>query len=223
VARGLVTSIPDVARIHDFMPGAGRTAAGRDAAARVMKEMPRSAPGRQRRKTAGKGAQVSTAQHPVQDLDGLVTDFAERVRHVAHAVVVSADGFALAFSASLPRGHADQLAAVTSGLAGLADGAARTFGAGEVIQTAVEMEAGLLVTMSAGSGSTLAVLATAECDLGLISCEMSLLAERAGPEPAPATRQEYNPGSPLPAVPLQARGPEASDSASDYCLRARQA
>ena len=93
---------------------------------------------------------MSTAQHPVQDLDWLVTDFAERVRHVAHAVVVSADGFALAFSATLPRGHADQLAAVTSGLAGLADGAARTFGAGEVIQTAVEMEAGLMVTMPVG-------------------------------------------------------------------------
>ena len=91
---------------------------------------------------------MSTAQHRVQDLDWLVTDFAERVRHVAHAVVVSADGFALAFSATLPRGHADQLAAVTSGLTGLADGAARTFDTGEVIQTAVEMEAGLLVTMS---------------------------------------------------------------------------
>jgi uncharacterized protein len=164
---------------------------------------------RQRRKNAGKGAQVSTAQHPVQDLDWLVTDFAERVRHVAHAVVVSADGFALAFSASLPRGHAGRLAAVTSGLAGLADGAARTFGAGEVIQTAVEMEAGLLVIMPVGNGSTLAVLAAAECDLGLVSCEMSLLAERAGREPAPATVREHDPGSPLAAVPLQAGGSES--------------
>lgn len=152
---------------------------------------------------------MSTAQYRVQDLDWLVTDFAERVRHVAHAVVVSADGFALAFSTGLPRGHADQLAAVTSGLAGLADGAARTFGAGEVIQTAVEMEAGLLVTMPAGNGSILAVLTAAECDLGLISCEMSLLAERAGPEWTPATRQEYDPGSLLPAVPLQAGVPES--------------
>ena len=75
---------------------------------------------------------------------------------------------------------------MTSGLAGLAAGAARTFDAGEVIQTAVEMEAGLLVTMSAGSSSTLAVLAATECDLGLISREMSLLAERAGRELTPA-------------------------------------
>jgi uncharacterized protein len=166
---------------------------------------------------------VSTTQHPVQDLDWLVTDFAERVRHVAHAVVVSADGFALAFSATLPRGHADQLAAVTSGLTGLADGAARTFGAGEVIQTAVEMEAGLMVTMPAGNGSTLAVLAAAECDLGRVSCEMSVLAERAGRELTLATRQGYDPGSPLSAVPLQAGVRKASDSASDYCPRARQA
>ena len=166
---------------------------------------------------------MSTAQHPVQDLDWLVTDFAERVRHVAHAVVVSADGFAIACSAGLPRGCAGQLAAVTSGLAGLANGAARTFGAGEVIQMAVEMEAGLLVTMPVSSGSTLAVLATAECDLGLISCEMSLLAERAGRELPPATRQEHDPGSPLPAVPLQARVRKASDSAGDYCHRGQQA
>lgn len=162
---------------------------------------------------------MSTAQHPVQDLDWLVTDFAERVRHVAHAVVVSADGFALAFSATLPPGHADQLAAVTSGLAGLADGAARTLGAGEVIQTAVEMEAGLLVTMPVSNSSTLAVLAAAEGDLGLISCEMSLLAERAGRGLTPATRQEYDPGSPLPAVPLQAGVRKASNSAGDYCPR----
>jgi uncharacterized protein len=154
---------------------------------------------------------VGTAQYPVQDPDWLVTDFAERVRHVAHAVVVSADGFVLAVSATLPRGHADRLAAVTSGLAGLADGAACTFGVGEVIQTAVEMEAGLPVTMPAGHGSTLAVLAAAECDLGLISCEMSLLTERAGRELTPATRQEYDPGSLLPAVPLQVGGRKATD------------
>jgi uncharacterized protein len=155
---------------------------------------------------------VGTAQHPVPDLDWLVTEFAERVRHVAHVVVVSADGFALAFSATLPRGNVDQLAAVTSGLTGLANGAARTFEAGEVIQTAMEMEAGLLVTMSAGNGSTLAVLAAAECDLGLISREMSLFAERAGPELTPATRREYDPGSSLPAVPHQAGSPSASMS-----------
>jgi uncharacterized protein len=132
---------------------------------------------------------VSATEHTVQDLDWLVTDFVDRVRDVAHAVVVSADGLPLAFNTRFPRDHADQLAAVTSGLASLTQGAARVFAAGRVIQTAVEMEAGLFVVMSISNGSSLAVLATASCDLGLVAYEMSLLVERVGRELTPASRQ----------------------------------
>ena len=112
----------------------------------------------------------------------------ERVRDVAHAVVVTADGLPLAFSARFPRDHADQLAAITSGLAGLVQGAARVFQAGQVVQTAVEMEAGLFVIMSISNGSSLAVLAAASCDLGLVVYEMTLLVERVGRELTPAPR-----------------------------------
>jgi hypothetical protein len=132
---------------------------------------------------------VSATEHTVQDLDWLVTDFVDRVRDVAHAVVVSADGLPLAFNTRFPRDHADQLAAVTSGLASLTQGAARVFAAGRVIQTAVEMEAGLFVVMSISNGSSLAVLAAANCDLGLVAYEMSLLVERVGRELTPASRQ----------------------------------
>ena len=131
---------------------------------------------------------MSAAEHPVQDLDWLVTDFVERVRDVAHAVVVSADGLPLAFNARFPRDHADQLAAVTAGLASLTQGAARSFQAGQVIQTAVEMEAGLYVVMTISNGSSIAVLAAAKCDLGLVAYEMSLLVERVGRELTPAAR-----------------------------------
>lgn len=132
---------------------------------------------------------MSATEHTVQDLDWLVTDFVDRVRDVAHAVVVSADGLPLAFNTRFPRDHADQLAAVTSGLASLTQGAARVFAAGRVIQTAVEMEAGLFVVMSISNGSSLAVLAAANCDLGLVAYEMSLLVERVGRELTPASRQ----------------------------------
>jgi uncharacterized protein len=132
---------------------------------------------------------VSAKEHTVQDLDWLVTDFVERVRDVAHAVVVSADGLPLAFNTRFPRDHADQLAAVTSGLASLTMGAARVFQAGRVIQTAVEMEAGLFVVMPISNGSSLAALAAAQCDLGLVAYEMSLLVERVGRELTPAKRQ----------------------------------
>jgi uncharacterized protein len=131
---------------------------------------------------------VSETEHSAGDLDWLVTDFVDRVRDVAHAVVVSADGLPLAFNARFPRDHAERLAAVTSGLASLTQGAGRAFQGGQVIQTAVEMEAGLFVVMSVSNGSSLAVLATANCDLGLIAYEMSLLVERVGRELTPASR-----------------------------------
>ena len=132
---------------------------------------------------------MSATEHTAGDLDWLVTDFVDRIRDVAHAVVVSADGLPLAFNARFPRDHADQLAAVTAGLASLTIGAARVFQAGRVIQTAVEMEAGLFVVMTISNGSSLAVLAAAQCDLGLVAYEMSLLVERVGRELTPAKRQ----------------------------------
>ena len=124
-----------------------------------------------------------------QDLDWLVTNFVDRVRDAAHAVVVSSDGLPIAFNNGFPRDRADQLAAVTSGLSSLTQGAARVFQGGLVVQTAVEMQAGVLVVMSISNGSSLAVLAAPDCDLGLVAYEMSLLVERVGRELTPASRQ----------------------------------
>jgi uncharacterized protein len=124
----------------------------------------------------------------VPDLGWLVSNFVERVPGVAHAIVVSADGLALAMSAGFPQERADQLAAVTSGLTSLTQGAARLFEAGLVVQTVVEMQAGVLVVMAISNGSSLAVLAGSACDLGLVAYEMTLLVERAGRALTPATR-----------------------------------
>jgi len=115
---------------------------------------------------------------PGQDLNWLITAFANRVPSVAHALVVSSDGLPLAFSQSLPPERVDQLAAVASGLTSLVEGAARIFGGGVVNQTVVEMRQGLLIVMSVPGGSTLAVLAAADCDMGLVAYEMALLADR---------------------------------------------
>ena len=132
---------------------------------------------------------MSATEQSGHDLDWLVTDFVERVRDVAHAVVVTADGLPLAYNVRIPRDHADQLSAITSGLASLTQGAARSFQGGRVIQTAGAREAGLFVLMSVSNGSSLAVLATSDCDLGLVAYEMSLLVERVGRELTPAHRQ----------------------------------
>ena len=70
-------------------------------------------------------------------LDWLVTDFTERVADVAHAVVVSSDGVPVAVSGAIPPDRVGQLCAITSGLAGLTDGAARMFDGGAVIQALI--------------------------------------------------------------------------------------
>lgn len=123
-----------------------------------------------------------------QELDWLVTDFVERVTDAAHAVVVTSDGLPLAYSDGFPRDRAGQLAAVAAGLSSLTQGAARVFNGGAVVQTAVEMEAGLFVVMAISNGSNLAVLATRDCDLGLVVYEMTLLVERVGRDLTPASR-----------------------------------
>ena len=94
------------------------------------------------------------------------------------ALVVSSDGLPLAFSQGLPPERVDQLAAVASGLTSLVEGAARIFGGGAVNQTVVDMRQGLLIVMSVTGGSTLAVLAASDCDMGLVAYEMALLADR---------------------------------------------
>jgi predicted regulator of Ras-like GTPase activity (Roadblock/LC7/MglB family) len=128
---------------------------------------------------------------PAQDLNWLITNFVERVPAVAHAIVVSADGLPLAFSEGFPPDRADQLAAVTSGLASLTQGAARVFEAGSVLQTVVEMEGGLLLVMAISNGSSLAVLAAADCDMGLVAYEMTLLVERVGRALTPEPRSGF--------------------------------
>ena len=132
---------------------------------------------------------MSASGNPAHDLNRLVTDFVERVSNVAHAVVVSPDGLPLAFNHGFPQERADHLAAVTQGLTSLTRGAARAFQAGIVVQTVVEMEAGVLVVMTIGHGASLAVLAATGCDLGLVAYEMTLLVERAERMLTPASRR----------------------------------
>ena len=123
-----------------------------------------------------------------QDLNWLVTDFTARVADVAHAAVVSADGVPLAMSEHIPAGFAGQLAAITSGLTSLMQGAARLFEAGQPTQALVEMEGGLMFVMAISDGSSLAVLAAPECDTDLVAYEMTLLVEAVGDVLTPAAR-----------------------------------
>ncbi len=133
---------------------------------------------------------MSQLSDAANNLNWLITSFVDNTPGVSHTVVVSADGLLLAMSDGFPRDRADQLAAVASGLTSLTSGASRIFEGGDVNQTVVEMERGFLFLMAVSDGSSLAVLASPDSDIGLVGYEMALLVDRAGDVLTPALRAE---------------------------------
>ena len=125
----------------------------------------------------------------MHDMGWLLNNFANSVAGIAHVVAVSSDGLLLASSRDLPADRADQLAAITSGVVSLTEGASRMFNAGTVQQTIIEMESGYLFLMSISDGSAMAVLAARSCDVGQVGYEMALLVERVGAALVPAPRE----------------------------------
>jgi uncharacterized protein len=125
-----------------------------------------------------------------QDLNWLVTEFTARVEDVAHAIVVSADGVPLALSAGIPAAAVEHFAAITSGLTGLMQGAARAFEGGAAMQALIEMDDGLMFVKVISDGSSLAVLAAPECDTSQVSYEINRLVGAVGERLTPAVRAE---------------------------------
>lgn len=133
---------------------------------------------------------MSAVRATPSDFGWLVSGFADRVPGVAHALVVSSDGLPLASSTGLPADRADQLAAVTSGLVSLVQGAASLFSGGQVVQSIVEMDGGVLIAMSVSDGSCLTVLASPTSDIGLVAYEMTRLVGQVGELLTPELRDQ---------------------------------
>lgn len=114
------------------------------------------------------------------EYDWLVARFVNETPGVSHAILVSADGLPMASSEQLPPDRAEQMAAVASGMASLAAGAARLFQGGGVLQSVIEMELGYLLLMSVGDGSHLATLTSTDSDIGQVGYEMAVLVDRVG-------------------------------------------
>jgi uncharacterized protein len=126
------------------------------------------------------GRPANSAPANAKTLDWFVSNFVRDVPGVSHAILVSADGLLMASSSHLPPDRADQLAAVTSGLASLSTGAARLFEAGDVRQSIVEMDGGYLLLMGVVNGSYLAALASISCDVAQVGYQMALLVDKVG-------------------------------------------
>jgi len=133
---------------------------------------------------------VTALSDEARSFTWLVDDFVLQVPGVVHAVVVSADGLLLTASQDVPQARAEQLSAVASGLQSLAQGSARLFDQGPCEQTIVRMQRGYLFVMAISDGSSLTVLASADCDMKVVAYQMALLVENAGHVLTPGLRRE---------------------------------
>jgi predicted regulator of Ras-like GTPase activity (Roadblock/LC7/MglB family) len=124
------------------------------------------------------------------NLNWLLERLCVTVPAIKQAVVVSSDGLAMAKSQDVDRETAERLAAVSSGMIGLAYGSAGRFGAGAVSNIIVEMQQGWLFVTGIRHGSLLCCITSKEIDLGAVAFEMSIFVQRVGDSLTPAIREE---------------------------------
>jgi predicted regulator of Ras-like GTPase activity (Roadblock/LC7/MglB family) len=129
-----------------------------------------------------------------EQLHWLLDNLVSRVANVRQALVLSRDGLVVAKSSNMSREEGDHLSALAAGVQSLARGAGQQVGGGEIRQTIIEMDTAFMFVMSAGQGTCLAVLASAEANLGVMAYEMAMLVRRMGihltAAPRPATHEQ---------------------------------
>lgn len=125
-----------------------------------------------------------------QHVSWLVANFVAGQPDVHEAIVVSGEGLPVAVSHGIDRDAADRFAAVSSGLIGLAHGASERFRGGHVHEVIVELERAFVLVTGIPDGSSLAVVAAADADIGTLGYEMAVLADQIGSYLTPELRTE---------------------------------
>ncbi len=139
----------------------------------------------------------SAGTGPVQvrgphDFAWLVSQFAEEVPGVLHALVVSLDGLQLAASNEISRDLGDQLAALTAGLLSMADQSGGLLGLGTSEYVTIRLPLGYLLFMRLGESAGFATAAASDCDLRVIAYQMSKFAASVGHVLTPRMRDELH-------------------------------
>jgi predicted regulator of Ras-like GTPase activity (Roadblock/LC7/MglB family) len=124
------------------------------------------------------------------DFAGLINAFVKRVPGVTHALILSADGFPLTASTSVSSDGAEQLAAIASGLLGLARNSAAIFGKGDCELIMIRLSRGHYLFMGIGESAGLAVLTSARCDMKAVAYEMTQFVDQAADALTPKARAD---------------------------------
>jgi len=125
-----------------------------------------------------------------QQFNWLLTQFAANTPEVIDAIAVSSDGLLIAMSQKLDRANADRLAAITSAVISLAQGAGRVYDLGAPNKVIIDLDRGYLLVSAITAGSALGVLATRSANLGNLAYEMAVFANRAGEVISPQLIEE---------------------------------
>ena len=115
-----------------------------------------------------------------EQLGWLLDNLVSQVANVRQALVLSRDGLVVAKSQNMSREQGEHLSALAAGVQSLARGAGQQVGGGEVRQTIIEMDSAFMFLIAAGQGTCLAVLASADANLGVMAYEMAMLVRRMG-------------------------------------------
>ncbi len=126
------------------------------------------------------------SQSSPHNFNWLLANFVRETDGVRDAVAVSSDGLLIAMSDGLQRESADRLAAIVSGLTGLARSAARQYDFDGLKLIMIEMNRGFLLVSAIATGGCVAVLADEHGDIGLIGYEIAYLVDRVGGVLTPA-------------------------------------
>jgi len=113
-------------------------------------------------------------------LSWLLDNLVNQVEDVQQALILSRDGLVVASSRGLTREDGEHLSALAAGVQSLARGTGLYFKVGEVRQTIIEMERAFLFVSAAGQGTCLAVMSSAEPNIGVVAYEMAMLVRRMG-------------------------------------------
>jgi predicted regulator of Ras-like GTPase activity (Roadblock/LC7/MglB family) len=108
-----------------------------------------------------------------QDFAWLISQFADEVPGVTHALIVSRDGLQLVGSRGVNRDLGDQMAALTAGLISMADRSAALLELGASEYITIRLPRGHLLFMRVGEAAGLAVAAAAGCDLRVVAYQMT--------------------------------------------------
>jgi uncharacterized protein len=118
---------------------------------------------------------------PAQGLQQMIGEFAAQRAEVVVAVLASGDGLLITASEDVDRDHADELAAIACGLVSIVAGStARMFGDDRVELAVARLTHRTLLVRPVVDGSVLAVVATADAEVGTTGDAMAELTGQIG-------------------------------------------